>query len=152
MLGKPKSGWTTFSLTNNEYDLSYLTDIALEWIEQSIHGLETLHPFIVHGFLEPGRMLCVVSYWNIHIFVEDDENVSLNKEDSNYETIHMTMIDFCELLYNDIKENKDEWINWFCDDECDLKKREKDINDGLDKLQKLINEKKEHFSSNRFFC
>jgi len=151
MLSKPKSGWTTFSLVNNEYDLSYLTDVALEWIEQAIHGLETLHPFTVHGFLEPGRMICVVSYWNIHIFVEDDENVPLNKEDNHYETIHMTMIDFCEILYNDIKENIVEWIDWFCDDRYDLKKREIEINKKLDKLHKLIDEKKKHFGLNRYF-
>lgn len=142
MLSKPKNGWTTFSLISNEYSLSYLTDVALEWIEQAIHGLETLHPFTVYGLLEPGRMMCVVSYWNIHIFVEDEENVPLNKEECDYETIHMTMIEFCEFLYNDIKENIDEWINWFCYDGYDLKKRETDINEGLEKLHKLIDEKR----------
>ena len=142
MLSKPKAGWTTFSLVNNEYSLSYLTDVALEWLEQAIHGLETFHPFTVYGLLEPGRMMCVVSYWNIHIFVEDEENVPLNKEENNYETIHMTIIEFCELLYNDIKENIDEWINWFGDDRDELKKRETAINERLEKLNKLIGEKK----------
>ena len=37
------------------YGLSYLDDIAFEWIDQAIHGLETMMPFCVKGFLEPDR-------------------------------------------------------------------------------------------------
>ena len=55
MLTKPENGWTGFSLEGTStYGLSYLDDIAFEWLDQAIHGLETLSPFCVKGFLETG--------------------------------------------------------------------------------------------------
>ena len=43
MLTKPQSGWTDFSLDDTcIYGLSYLGDIAFEWLDQAIHGLETM--------------------------------------------------------------------------------------------------------------
>ena len=81
MLTKPYYGWTDFSLEGTSvYGLSYLDDIAFEWLDQAIHGLETMLPFCVKGFLEPGRMLCTVSFWNCHIVIEDDEREPLKKE------------------------------------------------------------------------
>ena len=63
MLTKPEAGWTDFSIDKEHiYSLSYLTDVGIEWLDQAIHGLETLEPFTVHGFCEPNRMLCTVSY------------------------------------------------------------------------------------------
>lgn len=80
MLTKPYYGWTDFSLEGTSvYGLSYLDDIAFEWLDQAIHGLETMLPFCVKGFLEPGRMLCTVSFWNCHIVIEDDEREPLKR-------------------------------------------------------------------------
>lgn len=46
MLTKPENGWTGFGLEGTStYGLSYLDDIAFEWLDQAIHGLETLSPF-----------------------------------------------------------------------------------------------------------
>ena len=57
MLTKPEHGWTEFSLEGAPtYTLSYLDDIALEWTAQAIHGLETMLPFCVKGFMEPRRL------------------------------------------------------------------------------------------------
>lgn len=54
MLSCPVNGWTLFSLEGTESQLlSYLDDIAPEWLNQAIHGLKTLQPFCVKGFLEP---------------------------------------------------------------------------------------------------
>lgn len=59
MLSCPVNGWTLFSLEGTESQLlSYLDDIAPEWLDQAIHGLKTLQPFCVKGFLEPMRMIC----------------------------------------------------------------------------------------------
>ena len=59
MLTKPVNGWSDFQLDHTSvYGLSYLDDIAFEWIDQAIHGLETMMPFCVKGFLEPDRF-CV---------------------------------------------------------------------------------------------
>jgi hypothetical protein len=87
MLTKPIHGWSDFQLDGTSiYGLSYLDDIAFEWIAQAIHGLETMMPFCVKGFLEPNRFLCTVSYWNCHIVCEDDERYPLDEEDVINET------------------------------------------------------------------
>ena len=58
MLTKPVHGWSDFHLDNTStYKLSYMNDIAFEWVEQAIHGLETMLPFCVKGFSEPNRFL-----------------------------------------------------------------------------------------------
>ena len=152
MLSTPKSGWTTFKLGIHEYELSYLTDIAIDWIKQAIHGLETLEPFTVHGFLEPWRMLCTVSYWNTHIFLEDDENIELDSEESNYEIVHIKMIDFCQMLYDDIKNNIEEWAKWDLNEDANIMDNKKELEEGLSKLQIAIDNRKQDFSSRRFFC
>ena len=42
MLTKPVYGWSDFQLDGTStYGLSYLDDIAFEWVDQAIHGLET---------------------------------------------------------------------------------------------------------------
>ena len=51
MLTKPIHGWSEFKLDGTlRYELSYLDDIAFEWVAQAIHGLETMMPFCVKGF------------------------------------------------------------------------------------------------------
>lgn len=53
MLTKPHAGWSDFQLNGTSlYGLSYLDDIAFEWLEQAIHGLETMLPFCVKGFMD----------------------------------------------------------------------------------------------------
>ena len=151
MLRKPENGWTTFELSKNKYSLSYLTDVSMDWLNAAINGLKNYRPFSVDGYLEPDRMICTVSFWNIHIFTDFDENEAMNVEDYNYETIHINMIEFCEKLYNDVNNNLQEWINWFCDDEIDLKEREKELKKKLSELRLLIDEKKDDFKGGIFF-
>ena len=92
MLSKPQYGWTEFCLSGTStYQLSYLDDIAFDWIDQAIHGLRTMLPFCVKGFLEPNRFLCVVSYWNCHIIVENDSDDTFTDEDIQSEYSHTNM-------------------------------------------------------------
>ena len=120
MLTKPHAGWSDFQLDGTSlYGLSYLDDIAFEWLEQAIHGLETMLPFCVKGFMEPGRFLCVVSYWNCHIICENDERNQLDNEDINTEYSHTSMLEFCKYLYNDIISNIDEWVRFVDYNEVD---------------------------------
>ena len=151
MLSKPENGWTTFELSKNKYSLSYLTDVSMDWLNAAIKGLKNYRPFSVDGFMEPDRMICTVSFWNIHVFTDFDEDEVMNEEDYNYETIHINMIEFCEKLYHDINDNLQEWINWFCDDEHDLKEREKELKKKLSELRLLIDEKKDDFKGGIFF-
>lgn len=153
MLTKPVNGWSDFQLDNTSvYSLSYIDDIAFEWINQAIHGLETLKPFCVKGFLEPSRFLCTVSYWNCHIICEDDERYPLKKEDILNEYSHTSMLQFCEYLYNDITDNIEEWAYFYCDiEKSDYAKKKKQLIKKSLKLKKLISERREYFNENRGF-
>ena len=126
MLTKPHAGWSDFQLNGTSlYGLSYLDDIAFEWLEQAIHGLGTMLPFCVKGFMEPGRFLCVVSYWNCHIICENDERNLLDNDDIDTEYSHTSMLEFCKYLYNDIKADMDEWVTFvdYRDDDWDEKRK-----------------------------
>jgi len=149
MLSTPQSGWTDFQLKKSKtFSLSYLTDVANEWLEQAIHGLETMDTFSVHGVCEPGRMICTVSYWSCYIiFEEEDQNPAYKP----IKQVHITMLDFCKQLYADITKDLDAWIHW---DESSLalevddaglqrrvQKRKTCLQVKLDKLKLLIDEK-----------
>ena len=62
MFSNVDAGWADFQLPGTyPYSLSYLTPVPFEWLDAAIHGLETLQPFCVKGYLEPGRMICTPS-------------------------------------------------------------------------------------------
>ena len=162
MLSKPDCGWVYFQLENTGvYGLSYLDDIAFEWLEQAIHCLKTFSPFCVKGFMEPNRFLCVVSYWNCHIIVEDDEREELNKDSIFYEYSHTNMLEFCKALYKDINENFEEFVHFVCytvyddeeddDYEKDIEEKRIELIEKLKELNKLIQERKEAFGNNCCF-
>ena len=154
MLSKPKYGWTDFQLEGtSSYSLSYLDDIPLEWLDQAICGLKQMRPFCVKGFLEPRRFLCLVSYWNCHILVEEDGREPLGETDITSECSHTSMLTFCRLLHRDISSHIDEWADFECradeDDGCLEKK--KLLTKKLKVLEKLIEEREDSFGENRCF-
>ena len=162
MLSTPEYGWTRFQLGQKEsYRLSYLTDVANEWLGQAIHGLETLDVFSVHGFCEPGRMVCTVSYWSCYVILEDDGPAPIC-EGVNH--LHVSMIDFCRQLYADISGDLDAWAHWDDDaleDELDendgrtledlVQERRSGIQEKLDRLKSLIEENEECFGEDGLF-
>ena len=158
MLGKPDAGWTVFRLGSEEteYHLSYLNDVALEWLIQAIHGLKTMDVFSVHGFCEPGRVICTVSYWSCYVIFENEDR---EPECYGVHHLHVPMIEFCKMLYRDISDNLEEWVHWnttlYEDDEKAVEaafdERRKAIKQKLDELRSLINENEEDFGENRCF-
>ena len=162
MLSTPDSGWTHFQLGSESYRLSFLTDVASEWLTQAIHGLKTMDVFSVHGFSEPGRMICTVSYWSCYIIFEDDGPAPICE---GVDHIHVNMIDFCKKLVHDISSDLDSWVQWSdeflesADDdslsedatEAAVKEREKTLRGMLEELKKLIEEKEELFDDGCFF-
>lgn len=152
MLTKPRYGWTNFSLEDTSaYELSYLDDIAFEWLDQAIHGLETMLPFCVKGFLEPNRMICTVSFWNCYILMEDDDRYPLKKEEISHEYSHTNMIDFCKYLYQDISGNIDEWAAFVDYRDADMEEKKRKLLQKLDRLKTLISEREACFGENRCF-
>ena len=158
VLSKPDAGWTDFCLGGQQYGLSYLTCVPLEWLDQAIHGLESMSPFVVHGFCELWRFLCFVSYWNCYIIYEDDERENLVTEDTNWEFVHVNMLEFCKMLFIDISSEIESWCDWgphFADPEEEVKQVKNDmkakIQTRLNRLAVLIRESEEHFGENRCF-
>ena len=156
MLSKPDCGWSDFQLEGTSvYGLSYLDDIAFEWLTQAIHGLETMLPFCVKGFLEPSRFLCTVSYRNCHIVREDDKRYPLSKEDVVNEVSHTSMLEFCQYLYDDISQYVDEWAyfapHYDDDDKSEDEKWKEDLLQKLERLKELISERAEHWGEHRCF-
>ena len=153
MLTEPDCGWSDFNLDGTSvYQLSYLDDIPFEWIDDAIHGLETLNPFCVKGFMEPGRFICVVSFWNCHIICEDEDRDPLTPQNTLHEISHTSMLQFCQQLYDDISENLDSWTWWYdYASESDFDTRKKELIKKLARLKELIAENEEHFGENRCF-
>lgn len=155
MLAKPQAGWCDFRLDGTSlYGLSYLDDIAFEWVEQAIHGLETMLPFCVKGYMEPGRFLCIVSYWNCHIICEKDERWELKNGDIRHEYSHTSMLEFCKKMYDDVKSNLDDWVGFWCRDNiggAELKEKRRNLEEKLERLKDLIAAREEDFGDNRGF-
>lgn len=152
MLGRPEDGWTLFQLGGEEtaYDLSYVTDVAAEWLAQAIHGMETLDVFSVHGFCEPGRVICTVSYWSCYVIFEDDGRAPACRDVTH---LHVSMLDFCRKLYRDISENLDAWVDWNADEDGEeaLRARKEALTRQLNRLSELIEENKEDFDADHCF-
>ena len=152
MLTKPEAGWSDFSLDGTSvYTLGYLDNIPFEWLDDAIHGLETLNPFCVKGFMEPGRFICVVSFWNCHIICEDEDRDPLDLQNTTHEISHTSMLQFCQQLYDDISENLDDWACWDYDPELDFDTNKEELIKKLARLKELIAENEEHFGENRCF-
>lgn len=174
MLSTPTDGWTYFRLGEETYRLSYLTDVAAEWLTQAIHGLKTMDVFSVHGFSEPGRVICTVSFWSCYIIFENDGPAP---DCDGVDHIHVNMMDFCKKLYQDIDSNLEGWVHWndeFLECAVDnslpeeledadaekltsagmedaIRNREKSLRDMLGELKKLIDENEEYFDNGCFF-
>lgn len=150
MLGKPKNGWTLFHLGSEEsaYDLSYVTDVPLDWLDRAIDGLTNLDVFSVHGYCEPGRMVCTVSFWSCYVIFEDDGRAPACHDVHH---LHVSMLDFCKMLHADLSEHLEDWVCWDGEAETEeektaLDERRETLQKKLDQLRALIAEKEEDFS------
>lgn len=155
MLARPEFGWTDFQLEGTSiYVLSYVDDIAAEWLDQAIMGLSTMKPFCVKGFMEPGRVLCTVSYWNCHVIAENDGNDYLEQKDVELEYSHTSMLDFCKYLYDDISSSLDQWADFTNRGPAGVMQHHRKkslLKKKLATLGDLIAKREEAFRSNRAF-
>ena len=152
MLGIPEHGWVMFNVSDTVgYDLSYLTNVAIEWMRNATYGLKNMTPFAVEGFCEPGRMLCTVSYWKCYVFFEDEDKGG-DLLQGPFE-MDMSMGDFCKTLYNDINDNLEAWVTWYTggsyetsEDMLDLNERRNELIDALAGLKAAIEENGQKFN------
>lgn len=155
LLEAPRCGWVKFSLPEirRRFNLSYLTDVPLDWLNSAIYGLEHLLPFCVKGVMEPNRMICIVSYHRCHILIENEDNVHETWRDIPNYVSHTDMLTFCIRLHEDIRRNMEEWGRWLSGDmeKSDLLSRKEEINKKLERLEELIELRAEQFQGNSFF-
>lgn len=152
MLTKPVHGWTDFQLEGTgAYGLSYLDDIPFEWLEQAVHGLETMLPFCVKGFLEPGRFLCLVSYWNCYIAVEGEERRPQGEETAGFRRSVTSMLEFCKMLYEDISADLEGWASFVDYRGEDISQKKRLLTQRLQRLKELIEAREEQFDENHCF-
>lgn len=124
-----------------------------EWLEQAIYGLDNMLPFCVKGFMEPRRFLCMVSYWNCHIVCENDESMAPDDKEVVNEVSRTSMLQFCKHLYDDINQNRSEWVYWHadCEDVGAVAERAEVLTQKLICLRELITEREDDFSNRRCF-
>ena len=158
LLSEPEFGWSTFSLPDveDEFELSYLTDVAIEWLENAIFGLEHLCPFCVFGNLEPGRLLCTVSYWHCHLVIESQDREPEALADITHLHSNTDMLTFCTYLRDCIQAHVEQWFKWDAGEVADMsaserQNRKRKLHRRLARLSDLIESQAEHFGKNRFF-
>ena len=121
----------TLSLGELCFSLSYITNIPLEWLDRAIFGMETLLPFEVSGYCEPGRMVCTVDLFECRIVFENDRR---RQNDRISEVAPINMLDFCSQLHKDLLDHIEDWQNW----NSSFHLTKEDLTLRLDRLQKLI--------------
>lgn len=137
MLTRPRVGWSLFTL--DEYyacSISYLSDVPMDWLDQSIMGLKSKTAFTVFGYLEPGRIFCKVDKDFCYVAFNDDDESDMVDYVAR---IDLTMLDFCQKLHDDIEKHIDAWAGWmyFSCDEA-INERKVILERKLDELQSLI--------------
>lgn len=153
LLSEPDFGWSAFSFPDAEksYELSYLTDIAVEWLDKAIYGLEHLTPFCVHAYLEPGRLLCTVSFWHCHLAVEAEDREPEEIGDIIHSLSNTDMLSFCTYLRDSIQAHLDSWLKWdACEwaemTEDEREERRQKLDSQLKQLSTLIESQAKCFS------
>ena len=122
MFSNIHAGWVDFELPGTHaYGLSYLSPVPFEWLDAAIHGLETLQPFCVKGYLEPGRMICTVSYHNSYVVCEDEEYSVRYGETPDFKCSSTGMLEFCQQLADDIQRDLDAWACFYASSKPDDK-------------------------------
>lgn len=158
LLSEPEYGWSTFTLPDveEEFELSYLTDVAMDWLESAIFGLEHLSPFCVFGNLEPDRLLCTVSYWHCHLAVESQDRAQEELRDITHLHSNTDMLSFCTYLRDSIQTHFEQWFKWDAVEVADMsaserQNRRRKLHRRLERLSALIESQAEHFGEKRCF-
>lgn len=142
MLSKPDGGFTYFQLERtSRYTLDYVDDIPFEWVSQAIHGLETGYPFCVTGETCPGSCICVVG-WDCHIIAEKGL-VGVEAGGIEHEYTPVNMVEFSKMLYSDIKQYIDEWVDFYWIAQIE------NYDDRKERLEMLLERLKELIENNK---
>lgn len=149
MLAKPENGWSEFALKNVKSKfLSYISDLPFEWVEAAIEGLYHEKPFCIHGFMEPGRAICLVSRYQCYVITENEFERDLN--DVEVEISPTNMHEFCKMLSEDLRKYQDEWLTFALasydePEESETAEIKDKFEERLSKLENLLKEREKDF-------
>ncbi len=162
LLSRPVHGWTLFRLGDLKYcyELSYLTDVPVEWLDAAIGGLEKMCEFSVDGELEPGTVVCTVGLHECRVTVTTRPGCPVYRQP-------IGMLGFCRELHADISGCLEDWVNWdsgalrldaseYDEDEAEWvfhpermedvrRERRNDLQQRLDRLSDLIRMREANF-------
>lgn len=119
MLTPPQYGWTVFTQPGGTryFNLGYITDVAMEWLDGAIFGLTYDNPFIVKGFCEPCWMVCAVTADECLLYCDDSIDPPDVFRQPPLAVSPVRMTDFCRALHDDIANHLSAWVDWELFDE-----------------------------------
>lgn len=112
MLSNPKHGWVELKVSENVYHLSYIYDFIVEWLKLCKQGLDNNETTVLEAYDEPGRIIVVLSKYNVYVIKEAEDDLPCEKDGVAFEYSDMTMVQFCQNLYKDVLDNIDSWVKF----------------------------------------
>jgi len=129
MFTKPEHGWINLQIEDFSERASYMTDIPNECLDAFIYALQNNTPAVVFFDAEGYEFHLVASYYGSYIIVD--------KDNAKLYTVSKNIYALAKELYDDIKNNLDEWTNWYLD-EVDTEEERIKYREGLEtKLSQL---------------
>ena len=123
----PKHGWVNLQIEDFSERASYLTDIPNDCLDAFIHALHNNVPAAIYFDAEGWDFHLVSSYYQSYIIVDKD-NITVYEVKKN-------ILEIAKELYEDIKKNFDDWLNWDYGDTTEEERKE-----NKEKLTKKLNQ------------
>ena len=125
------AGWCSFDLDGFHGRPSYITPVPIDILEGLLHYLE-YGTCTISFDEERSYFHLILTEYNTYIIEEKDKAILISiSEDPN---------DVAAILYDDVINNKETWIEWLSDNERDFGHYRKIIN----KLEEKINARRKN--------
>jgi len=133
MFSRPYCGWTEIKIKDDEHEFiapaSYTTDIPNDCLDSFIYALETNNSVVIDFDAEGWEYKLVCSKYDTYV-IEDKEDIKVY-----YFTI--TIRELIKEFLEDLEQDYNEWVWWYCYDEDDVPDM---FTDKINRLKKLLNE------------
>ena len=113
----PKHGWVNLQIDDFSERASYLTDIPNDCLDAFIHALHNNVPAVIFFDAEGWDFHLIASYYQSYIIVD--------KDNINVYEVKKNILELAKELYEDIKNNFDDWLNWDYGDDQTEERKEK---------------------------
>lgn len=132
MLSTPMHGWSTLALGGQDYPVSYLTDVPVDWASSIAHGIRENVPVSLYADMEGSELYITLFHGFAAVMVDDDGLTAVR--------LDMGWKDFCLDLLADLKRDFDAWAAWNPDAEFekDLDRRRTALRMAIQDLESAI--------------